>query len=514
MRNFLRVDMVAFLLPLFCFQACPSTVPRPEPQTDKVLEKDTSLSFSTLFYQQLQTDYRDSRYFTRNDSFFEVNNSRGDQYIEIPSTLEYDKVYEYEAHRADTLYSLTLKRLNATDLQFQVNRRCGTNLDIAILDTVSFRKPYARAKGKVGYVFQCIEYKRKFQKGTFQILLSNDKNIGTNNFIDFDYYPNRVHYDPVKESASPYFMGDDLNDLPLFKLKGYVEPYSEYLSTHIRRGIGEGRTRRNNWQKTMDDLISEIDSLGLADSIVADTELMKQMLFQDDYELISMVERFGYKKPESPTSDEVQEVRHEHFPELTALVEQSRNEVISERFVKLSWTHTTIPVDRSDPRPLRQYFNHGFYSDEGKTYLVGDTLFSVMTYCGEACSSILTVWKQQAETYRLLEILDKPPGGGSGIIDSIFTYNDATLIIGHNTGGDGGDMWGGIWLAEWKRPRHLEMHEIVEWAYETDWEKRADFKGKQESASHKIFSDRIEITKTSRGKNPEITTFYFDAIKH
>jgi hypothetical protein len=93
----------------------------------------------------------------------------------------------------------------------------------------------------------------------------------------------------------------------------------------------------------------------------------------------------------------------------------------------------------------------------------------------ETISYLFTLWELiDSNKLKFISVLDKILLEGIGIvwIDTIVNDSNKTYIIGKSLGGDGGDMWGAVWVVKWVQPNKLEVVERIGWNYEASYEEQ------------------------------------------
>lgn len=90
---------------------------------------------------------------------------------------------------------------------------------------------------------------------------------------------------------------------------------------------------------------------------------------------------------------------------------------------------------------------------------VGDFVIASMS-SNITPSPIVSIWKPKGDSLEMISFLGNNFGGkysGSKFDTLVSVGHNYNIFIGSTDGGDGGDMWGNFWIAQWTKPGKFDF---------------------------------------------------------
>ncbi len=122
--------------------------------------------------------------------------------------------------------------------------------------------------------------------------------------------------------------------------------------------------------------------------------------------------------------------------------------------------------------------------DDGSSQALEDTSTNrLLTIWGnggfESTKQTIVIWKEKGEALTLETVLDKAiiASIGQAYLSEIHHLKgNRHLLFGRTSGGDGGDIWGSLWIALWQEPREIQFLYNIDYSGNYEKELRIDFK--------------------------------------
>lgn len=365
-------------------------------------------------------------------------------------------------HKDDSMvYELSINRLNENELTWNLNITKNHQILFRKIDTTTLDiKGGEYLRLRYGHVIPGIKF-IKTQKNEFSTKILIDTTNQSADFITF------LHQDYGKTNSN-------IPRVPPLKASGVDEPYKGYLRSilneltythHDYRQYPSSRLKEKIelLENELSELLKEIKGNENTEEIRKDTFLLDIANYYEMTKVTEMLLEFGFSNRKRISKDQIQYIPVEKISEFRGIIEFTREDkVLNNRFEKINF----------DSKPNSELYIAGFddfcfFNDSTVFLKYHNKIVTTMHGSGfESVSHIITIWNIKEDTIYLETILDKLlfEGIGGVIIDTILPYDsNKNIIIGNSGGGDGGDVWGSLWIGVWNKPRSLKVVYIKKW---------------------------------------------------
>ncbi|MER3329071.1 MAG: hypothetical protein RIF34_05780, partial [Candidatus Kapaibacterium sp.] len=253
---------------------------------------------------------------------------------------------------------------------------------------------------------------------------------------------------------------------------GADEPYEKYLKDLIRP-IRETKGKLDYYKNTGDSKYREFETNynglieELEDAILFLQDEYPKYDFKSDtsltdlavyYELGKTIEifrkyNFHFSIPKTNSQTHILDLNFDNYV-ICTIKRDHRGEMTNNTFESLEFS------DKLNYRnnPLG---HQSFYGKNTSFKKYNDITVGVLRGFGfETVSHLITIWNLEEDQLKLGHVLNKTINVGIGgvTLDTLVTLSDQRrLLIGTKSGGDGGDVWGSFWIAEWTQPNNLKI---------------------------------------------------------
>ncbi|MBI1288590.1 MAG: hypothetical protein GC178_13545 [Flavobacteriales bacterium] len=376
-------------------------------------------------------------------------------------------------------YQLSFKLLESGELDYQYDEiqiDGRTQKSHRILNLVPNRGNVVNAQ--YGFSFRGIVFEKNFNDTLIRVTVGDSTQPYAHILSEYQPNTHSVSKGKSKHSLSVFI------DSPVLWEEGRQEPYTQYLKQLVWNiGSVEDFIRKRKesdptayvqnqeravlkYESCLNQLLQNA-SFTSSQDFRTDTEAVMLSRYWNSDKLVAKLENAGLSIVPFSTSPKKITIAAKDFLDLRAQVSRTESgKVLSRTFD----TYTLAkPVRRENGVIWKQEFHVG-YGDR-RIIKFRNKRLSVLGSDGfHHTSYLISVWDKAGDSLSLNCLVNQLFWESIGTvgIDTVMNLSmDQRLILGYTSGGDGGDVWGSIWIALWSGDCDFR---IVAWQFWEDYQ--------------------------------------------